>query len=99
MTQAIPSVDAHLRTEVKRFLVSQLRLKDVPPESIGDEEPLAEGRLGLDSIDFLELTVALEKHYGIRITEPEEAERVFASISSLAGRIARHRDRPAGDAG
>ncbi len=99
MTQVHPTVDAHLKSEVKSFLVSQLRLEDVTPESIGDDEPLAEGTLGLDSIDFLELTVALEKHYGIKITEAEEAAEVFASVNALAGRIARHREHSARDAG
>ena len=96
-TQVHPTVDAHLKSEVKSFLVSQLRLEDVTPESIGDDEPLAEGTLGLDSIDFLELTVALEKHYGIKITEAEEAAEVFASVNAafeFLGMFPRFRSGP-----
>lgn len=84
-----------LKREIKQFIVEQLRLKDVTPETIGDDEPLVEGSLGLDSIDFLELTVAMEKRYGIKITEADEVRRIFASISAIASHIAQHRARAA----
>jgi acyl carrier protein len=87
--------DARLKREIKEFIVSQLRLKDVTPDGIGDDESLLEGSLNLDSIDFLELTVAMEKTYGIKITDAEEVKKVFASVSSIAGHIARHRTRAA----
>ncbi|HET9480996.1 MAG TPA: phosphopantetheine-binding protein [Candidatus Polarisedimenticolia bacterium] len=87
---------ADLRREIKEFIVSQLRLKDVAPEMIGDDDPLVEGALSLDSIDFLELTVALEKSYGVKITEADEVRRIFSSVSTIAGHIARHRAGGAG---
>jgi acyl carrier protein len=73
--------------------VSQLRLKDVAPESIQDDEPLAGGTLSLDSIDFLELTVAIEKSYGIKITDADEVQRIFRSVGSIAAHIEGHRAR------
>jgi len=93
MTSEIGSADATLKSEIKQFIVSELRLKDVTPDGIGDEEPLVEGTLGLDSIDFLELTVAMEKQYGIKITEADEVRRIFTSVNSIAGHIAQHRAR------
>ena len=95
MAQTLPVADARLKREVKAFIVTQLRLKDVDPDRIDDEEPLAEGSLNLDSIDFLELIVAMEKQYGIKITQAEEAAKVLASVNALAGYIAQHRARAA----
>ncbi len=95
MAQTLPVADARLKREVKAFIVAQLRLQDVDPDRIHDEEPLAEGSLNLDSIDFLELIVAMEKQYGIKITQAEEAARVLASVNALAGYIAQHRARAA----
>ena len=100
MESISPAVDVNLKDEVKRFIVSELRLSDVSPDDIRDAESLAEGSLGLDSIDFLELAVALEKHYGIKITQAEEAAKVLATVDSLASHIAQHRTRsPVTDAG
>jgi len=84
-----------LRQEIKEFIVTQLRLKDVSAADIRDDESLVEGTLGLDSIDFLELTVAMEKQYGIKITDADEVRRVFASVESIAAHIAGHRARAA----
>jgi len=96
MTSIEQAADANLRREIKQFIVSQLRLKDVDPEVIGDDESLVEGSLSLDSIDFLELTVAMEKGYGVKITEADEVQRIFSSVRSIADHIARHRSQPDG---
>ena len=87
---------AQLRREIKEFIVSTLRLKDVTADDIGDADSLVQGSLGLDSIDFLELTVAMEKQYGVKITEADEVKRIFASVNSIADHIAEHRARAAG---
>jgi len=95
MAQTLPVADARLKREVKAFIVTQLRLSDVDPDGIDDAEPLADGSLNLDSIDFLELVVAMERQYGIKITQAEEAAKVLASVNALAGHIAQHRARAA----
>ena len=92
MTSASRSPLLH---EIKEFIVTQLRLKDITADAIRDDEPLVEGTLNLDSIDFLELTVAMEKVYGIKVTEADEVRRIFASVESIAGHIATHRARAA----
>ena len=69
-----------------------LNLEDVRPEEIETDAPLFGEGLGLDSIDALELGLALKKAYGITLTaESKEARRVFTSVATLAEYIAAHR--------
>lgn len=70
---------------IKEILVKQLRLER-DPKSIGDDEQLFGGGLNLDSIDSLEIIIALEKEFGISVTDEQlkDAESIFRSISSLA---------------
>ncbi len=72
-----------LSEHVKRLIVETLRLDDVKPEDIKDEDPLIGSGLSLDSIDALELVVKLEKVYGIKITSAEESRAALASVASL----------------
>ena len=84
----------NLKLEVKRLLVDNLMLK-VPPESLLDDQPLfgAEG-LGLDSVDALQLVVALEKDYQLRIADPEAARNVLHTVNTIAAAIAAGRSVP-----
>jgi acyl carrier protein len=91
-----PSLLLSLKREIKELIVTQLRLKDVTPEGIRDDESLVQGSLNLDSIDFLELTVAMEKKYGVKIAEADEVQRIFSSVESIAGHILSQRIHPAG---
>ncbi len=86
-----------LKEELKKLLVESLKLEDVDPASIGDDEPLFGAGLDLDSIDALELVLQLEKTYGIKIGSSEESKRALASIRVLAEYIESHRTAPAGD--
>ena len=74
-------IDLH---NLKEFIVKTLNLYDVQPSDIGDDEPLIESGLELDSLDVLELVMALEKHFGIKIESSEESKVAFKSVSSLA---------------
>ncbi len=74
----------NLKSELKRLIVETLRLEDVEPESIKNHEPLFVEGLGLDSIDALELVVAIEKKYGVLIEDEEVGFEAFASIDALA---------------
>ena len=80
-----------LRREIKEFIVRRLRLTDVPPDSIGDSDPLFGGGLDLDSVDLLDLVVGVEKEYGIRIASAAEGREVLASVNSLAEHVSRSR--------
>lgn len=73
-----------LKQTLKKQIIEQLNLEDVKAEDIKDDAPLFGSGLGLDSIDALELIVLLEKHHGVKITNPEEGKKVFVSINSMA---------------
>jgi acyl carrier protein len=89
-------VAEQLREELKILLVERLRLRDVSPASITDDEPLVRGPLGLDSIDILELALAVEDRYGVRITDEQIGQQAFQTIAALAAFIQDARRRPAG---
>lgn len=74
-----------LESELKRLIVEALKLEDLAPESIVSDEPLFGEGLGLDSIDGLELGVALRKRYDLRIESITDEVKVhFANVRSLA---------------
>ena len=75
---------AAIRSTIKRLIVTSLNLEGVSAESIADDQPLFGQGLGLDSVDALELVVALEKEFGISIQSDEIDREVFASVSHLA---------------
>jgi acyl carrier protein len=81
--------EAALRSRLKRLIVESLHLEGLAPESIADDSPLFGAGLGLDSVDALELVVALEKEYAIRIQSHEVDKSVFASVAHLAAFVAR----------
>lgn len=69
---------------IKRLIVDSLHLEGIQPEMIEDEAPLFGEGLGLDSVDALELVVALEKEFGIKIKSQEMGREAFASVASLS---------------
>ncbi len=74
-----------LKKEIKECIVSSLELEDVTAEDIVDSEPLFGTGLGLDSIDALELGVALKKKFGVKFNaEDKDAKAHFASVDALA---------------
>ena len=74
-----------LESELKNLLVTSLMLEDQVPEDIDSETPLFVDGLGLDSIDALELGMAISKRYGVEIDSSDEDMRnAFRSIKTLA---------------
>jgi acyl carrier protein len=80
-----------LKRELKVLIIDTLKLEETTPESIDDDQPLFGEGLGLDSIDALELTVALERRYRLSIGDEQVGRRAFASLSALASFVAEHR--------
>ncbi|MHB8788397.1 MAG: phosphopantetheine-binding protein [Desulfobulbaceae bacterium] len=76
-----------LTEELKVKIIDILNLQDVRPEDFDENTQLVGGPLGIDSIDVLEMVVMVEKDYGVIINSQEVGEKVFSSISSLAGYI------------
>ena len=80
-----------LIAELKGKLIETLGLEDVRPEDIGDDDPLVDGPLELDSIDVLELVVLLEEDYGVTIADKETGQRAFRSLRALATFVSEQR--------
>jgi acyl carrier protein len=74
--------------DIKQLIIDVLQLEDIAPADIDAQAPLFVEGLGLDSIDALELGVALQKRYGITLSaKAEENRRHFASVRALAEMI------------
>ncbi len=71
-------------TRLKSLIVRALNLEGVRPEEIDSSAPLFGAGLGLDSVDALELVVAIEREFGIRTESHEIGREAFASIDALA---------------
>lgn len=78
-----------LELEIKQLIVSALNLEDVEPAGIDSDAPLFGDGLGLDSIDALELGLALQKRYGVALSaDSQETRQHFASVAALARFVA-----------
>jgi acyl carrier protein len=78
-----------LKNRIKKMLVENLMLQ-LKPEEIGDDQPLfGPGSIGLDSVDALQLVVALDKNYGIKIPDPAAAKEVLQSVNTIASAVQR----------
>ena len=73
-----------LKLELKSLIIRELDLRDVTEADVGDDEPLFGEGLGLDSLDALQLAMAIEERFGVTIPEGDEARGIFASVSALA---------------
>ena len=82
------SEEQELEREVKEFIIRTLALEDIEVDEIESEAPLFGDGLGLDSVDALELGVALQKEYGITLSaDSDEAKQHFASAKNLAALV------------
>lgn len=81
-----------LINEVKQLIIETLELEDIEPTDIADDEALFVDGLGLDSIDALELGVAIKKAYNVKIDgDSDDSKKHFYSVSSLCQFIAGNR--------
>ncbi|WP_264272892.1 phosphopantetheine-binding protein [Duffyella gerundensis] len=78
--------------EIKQMIIDTLNLEDLTPEDIDVQAPLFGDGLGLDSIDALELGLAVKNRYGVVLSAESEAMRQhFFSVASLAAFISAQR--------
>jgi acyl carrier protein len=76
-----------LKTQIKHLLVENLMLQS-KAEEIADDLPLfGPGSLGLDSVDALQIVVALDKNYGLKIPDPEAAKKVLQSVNTIVAAL------------
>lgn len=81
-----------LEAEVAQLIVEALNLEDVKPETIDPEAALFREGLGLDSIDALELSLAVSRKYGFKLqSDDKQNSAVFRSLRALSEHIAQHR--------
>lgn len=76
-----------LRQQIKQLMVENLMLQ-VTANEIKDDQPLfGPGSLGLDSVDALQLVVALDKNFGLKIPDPGAAKEILASVNAMAAAV------------
>jgi acyl carrier protein len=79
-----------LAQDIKQMMVENLMLQ-ITADEIGDDQALfGPGSLGLDSVDALQLVVALDKKYGLKIPDPEAARQVLKSVKTMTDSVAAH---------
>ena len=69
---------------LKKMIIDVLKLEDITVEEIGDDTPLFREGLGLDSLDALELVVAIEKNFNVIIEDENVGKKAFESVRALA---------------
>jgi len=85
-----------MENELKKLIIDSLDLEDLSVDDIDSQEALFNEGLGLDSIDALELGLAIRKKYNVRIdAEKDDVVKIFASVSALADFIASEQKRDA----
>jgi len=78
------------KQRLRELLVETLVLDDVTPDDIRDDEPLFGGRLGLDSLDAMEIVVLLQRSFGLRITTPQQGKQILQTLETIAAWIHDH---------
>lgn len=78
-------VSASLEEEIKELIINSLELEDITKDDIKTDEPLFDEGLGLDSVDALELGMAVKKKYNITLSQDkEENKKYFYSVKTIA---------------
>ena len=86
------SLQTAAETDLAQLLVESLNLEGVEPAQIDPEAPLFNAGLGLDSIDALELALAVSKRYGFQLrSDNDENRRIFASLRARSAHVEQHK--------
>lgn len=81
---------AELKQKIKEALVEELDLEGMSPSQIEDDAPLFGEGLGLDSLDALQLAMAVEERFGVQVPDGDGGRAAFASVTALAEYIRAH---------
>lgn len=76
-----------VKTKLKEIIISELNLEGKDPADIDDAAPLFGEGLGLDSLDALQLAMAVEENFGVQVPEGDDARPIFASVNALVEHI------------
>jgi len=85
------SSSSDLHQQIKDILVDELMLDETADEIADDMPLMGEDSLGLDSVDALQLVVAIEKHFGLKLSDAEAAKGVLQSVNTIAEAILENR--------
>jgi acyl carrier protein len=82
-----------LKQEIKELIIEALKLSDITPADIKDDASLFEGEdsLNIDSVDALEIVMALQRKYGVRIDDKNPGRFIIKSVDTIADFVARER--------
>ena len=87
-------IPKELILQIKQVLIENLMLQ-LTAEEIGDQQPLfGPESVGLDSVDALQVVVALDKTFGLKIQDPEAAKQILQSVHTIAEAVIQHRANP-----
>lgn len=78
---------ASIREQLKSIILRSLRITDMSPQDLGDDQPLLGGELEIDSIDILQLVLEIERHFGIKLVQANFDQKSLESVSALAAVI------------
>jgi acyl carrier protein len=78
---------ASIKEQLKPIILNSLRITDLTPADLRDDQPLLGGELEIDSIDVLQLVLEIERHFGIKLVQGNFNQKHLESINSLASII------------
>lgn len=78
---------ASIKEQLKPIILSSLRITDLTPEDLRDDQPLLGGELEIDSIDILQLVLEIERHFGIKLVKGNFNPKSLENINALAAVI------------
>jgi len=80
------SQNPELKLELKQLIITECDKEEFTPEAIHDDEPLfgSDSTLGLDSMDALQISMALKEKYGVEVTDSKKIRTIMTNINTLA---------------
>src|SRR5580658_761632 len=78
---------ASVKEQLKPIILKSLRITDLTPDDLRDDQPLLGGELEIDSIDILQLVLEIERHFGIKLVQANFDKTHFDSVDALAAII------------
>ena len=76
-----------IREQLKTLILKSLRMEDLTPAGLADDQPLLDGDLGIDSVDILQLVLDIERHFGVKLVTAKFQREAWKTVDSLAGAI------------
>ena len=85
-----------IRDQLKSLILTSLRIEDLKPADMPDDQPLLDGDLGIDSVDVLQLVLDIERHFKIKLVTATFQREAWKTVDSLAAAIKQKLNEAAG---